>query len=498
VDWDNPAVQPVYQASVGYAQAARAIAARTGQCDPDVAWAAGLLAPLGWLAACAVAPDRVAACLADPDLARDPGAVQRRHWGRDQAAIGRRLARRWRLPAWLAPVVGHPDLPVETARTVGADVTLFRTVQLAIAGVEREQRALCLLAGVNVEACGVPPIVFQEEATPVQAANDCAPASVRASWPAGRRARPPRWVNPKTVPLLCDLLVLAAENRRSRSTPVLAGLEQEVDALHRALQEVLAGEEERLRVRKLAALAELAAGAGHEINNPLAVISGQAQYLLHHESEPARQQALQTIVAQAQRIHEILSELRQFARPAPPQKQPLDLLALVHDVFACLAEFAAQRQVQLLCPLPQHTAHLRGDPRQLHVALSCLVRNGIEAAPADGWVSVRVEACEPEAVHVIVEDSGPGPLPAQCEHLFDPFYSGRQAGRGRGLGLPTAWRLAREHGGDVYFDADPGGPTRFVLTLPGSDQGSGERRGVSPPIRRAARRKPAGQASGAA
>jgi signal transduction histidine kinase len=50
--------------------------------------------------------------------------------------------------------------------------------------------------------------------------------------------------------------------------------------------------------------------------------------------------------------------------------------------------------------------------------------------------------------------------------MFDPFYSGRPAGRGRGLGLPTAWRLARENGGDVVFDEQCSGPTRFILSLP--------------------------------
>ena len=73
----------------------------------------------------------------------------------------------------------------------------------------------------------------------------------------------------------------------------------------------------------------------------------------------------------------------------------------------------------------------------------------------------------------MVEDSGTGPAPSQREHLFDPFYSGRLAGRGRGLGLPTAWRLAREHGGDVRYESVSGGPTRFVLSLPlpGSESG---------------------------
>jgi hypothetical protein len=55
--------------------------------------------------------------------------------------------------------------------------------------------------------------------------------------------------------------------------------------------------------------------------------------------------------------------------------------------------------------------------------------------------------------------------------MFDPFYSGRQAGRGRGLGLPTAWRLAREHGGHVYFAERADGPTRFALRLPRDHQG---------------------------
>jgi signal transduction histidine kinase len=82
------------------------------------------------------------------------------------------------------------------------------------------------------------------------------------------------------------------------------------------------------------------------------------------------------------------------------------------------------------------------------------------------WAGVRLDATVPERLDFVVEDSGNGPGPAEREHLFDPFYSGRKAGRGRGLGLATAWRLAREHGGDVAFDSHTPGPTRFILSLP--------------------------------
>jgi len=72
-------------------------------------------------------------------------------------------------------------------------------------------------------------------------------------------------------------------------------------------------------------------------------------------------------------------------------------------------------------------------------------------------------------VCLVVEDGGPGLSPEVAAHAFDPFYCGRPAGRGRGLGLPTAWRLARQNGGDLRHE--PGdGPTRFVFTYPRSGE----------------------------
>jgi signal transduction histidine kinase len=79
---------------------------------------------------------------------------------------------------------------------------------------------------------------------------------------------------------------------------------------------------------------------------------------------------------------------------------------------------------------------------------------------------MRMNVSAPGLTQWIIENSGTRPSADQMEHLFDPFYSGREAGRGHGMGLPTAWRLARENGGDVTYDGDATGPTRFVLTLP--------------------------------
>jgi signal transduction histidine kinase len=488
VDWNQPSIRPIYLFCLAIARLAHHLAEHTGRCDPDNAWVAGLLAPLGWLAVCAVGPEQAAACLEDSNLANSSVDCQTRAWGLDAGGIARRLGRRWGLPRWLTVVSGHLDLPAEDAQMLGAEPDLFRVVQLAVDLVQRHGPTLHMRLGASSSANALALGLSQGEREGLEpTVASCLETPAPATWAA-----------PFDEPLLKDCLLLAAENRRLAEAVSPDAMESDVDQLHRALQEQHDGEKLRLQALKLQAMAELAAGAGHEINNPLAVISGQAQYLLNHEAEPAGQKALQTIIAQTQRIHVVLKEMMQFARPPRPQKQLLDAAGLIQEAVTDLNDLAAQRHVQVLVgqglgatdegreardsepsPLTPRSSHLLyADPRQLRTALACLVRNAIEAAPAEGWASVRLETPAPDRIEFVVEDNGPGLSPALREHLFDPFYSGRPAGRGRGLGLPTAWRLAREHGGDVRFEDLPQGPTRFVLSLPREEGVRGREPGV--------------------
>ena len=465
-DWSVAGRAAVLDAARWYARQAERLAGLTGRCDPVKAWAAGLLTPLGWLAAAFASPSEVADCLADPSFARDPAGCQRRRWGLDAGELARRLCRRWALPPWLTAVAGHLDMPLDVAVQFGADPDLFRTIQLAVTLVQRVSSGLSLAVGAGpaelLQAVGVS---FADVAGPLTP-----PESNREEAP--------------DAPRLAELLALAAENRRLRAARGDTPLEEELDVLHRALAEQRGQEAERLRSQKLGALAEFAAGAGHEINNPLAVISGQAQYLLGHESEPERRKALEAIVGQTRRIHQLLRDVMQFARPPAPNLQVVDLARVVDETAVALAEYAAARKVRLRVrepepgqnghhcqPLaallrPEATMTVLADAVQLRTALTCLLRNAIEAVPPEGWASIRLTPGPTGSAEVVIEDSGQGLPPAQREHLFDPFYSGRAAGRGPGLGLPTAWSLARQQGGDVFLASQPGEPTRFVLRLP--------------------------------
>jgi signal transduction histidine kinase len=403
--------------------------------------------------------------------------VERARWGFTAAGIARRLARRWRLPAWLADVVSHLGLPAETAQGLGTDPLLLRSVQLAVALVEKAHGGLHLEVGSPADTLAKELGLTADDLSEIHHSSHAVHS-------------PAHWQPPASMPLLRDLLALAAENRRLADSPVLERLECDVDQLQRALGEQRASETRRLLAQKLNTLAEFAAGAGHEINNPLAVISGQAQYLLVHEADPDRQKSLQKIIGQTQRVHEILTELMQFARPGKPQKQRVNLGSLIREVAITLGDLAGQRQVRLVCPEPEPPVAVHADPRQVRNALTSLLRNAIEAAPPEGWAGVQVHALAADVVELWVEDSGSGLTPAQRENMFDPFYSGRQAGRGRGLGLPTAWRLARENGGDVVYCDRTERPTRFVLSLPrvpepmaaAHTNGNGHHPSASPPL----------------
>ncbi len=217
------------------------------------------------------------------------------------------------------------------------------------------------------------------------------------------------------------------------------------------------------------ALREFAYGAGHEINNPLANIAARAQALLADEPDPERRRRLATIVDQAYRARDMIGGLMVFARPPRPQPAAVDLDALVRAVLDPLASSARARGLRLeYSPSPVPLA-VEVDPRQVEEALRVVVMNAFEAVDEGGRVEIASgRSGSPSAGRcaVTVSDDGRGMDPDAARRAFDPFYSGRDAGRGIGLGLPKAWRLVEGSGGEVTIESRPGQGTRVTFVLP--------------------------------
>jgi signal transduction histidine kinase len=241
---------------------------------------------------------------------------------------------------------------------------------------------------------------------------------------------------------------------------------------HRRLQRDC---EHRLESEKLQAMRELAYGASHEINNPLANIASRAQILLRDEPDAERRRSLATINSQVFRAHEMLADLMLFAKPPPLECRTLDLVQLVRQVVLRLEE---ERPPEVVCrwETSEPALVVEADDVQLAVALAAIGRNGIQAMQRGGLLRFELRpvpstSAGPSATawaEVVIQDTGPGLSDHQRRHLFDPFFSGREAGRGLGLGLSKAWRIIQLHGGQIRVDSQLGIGTSFTVRLPAS------------------------------
>ena len=203
----------------------------------------------------------------------------------------------------------------------------------------------------------------------------------------------------------------------------------------RAHHDRVATEEPRLRQAKLAALAEFAAGAGHELNNPLAVIVGRAQLLLVRETDPGAVRSLRAILTQAQRAHRILRDLMYVARPPEPRPRFCQPEEIVRNCLRDLRDGADERGVRLLAEVRGPELKVWADPDALRHVAEVLLRNALEATPKGGTVQVTTTtipsaAGAAEALSWVVQDNGRGLSAADGLHLFDPFYCGRPGGPG--------------------------------------------------------------------
>ena len=241
----------------------------------------------------------------------------------------------------------------------------------------------------------------------------------------------------------------------------------------------------RLNREKLESMKQLAYGASHEINNPLANIASRAQAMVQTETDLSRRQKLATIYEQAMRAHEMISDMMLFANPPRLQVRQTDLRLLIpsviRDVEASLAkqEKFHDKQISFAVTLGPRLQPVEIDPNQIAVLLHSLVKNSMEAIESKGLIELDVRLVDGGQLQISVTDNGVGVTELAKRHLFDPFYSGREAGRGLGFGLSKAWRIAQLHGAILTLDESHSPGARFVVTLPlGTDSCSDHNKSV--------------------
>jgi signal transduction histidine kinase len=229
------------------------------------------------------------------------------------------------------------------------------------------------------------------------------------------------------------------------------------------------------RTDRLATLGELAAGAAHEIRNPLTAIRSTIQYLSRDfAADPVKWEMATELIAETERINKIVQGLLSFAKPSELHITGIDVEQLINQTLFLVNTTLSERQVSLQFEYFASDTRIQGDSEQLKQVFLNILLNAIEAmsqnAPQqERTLIISIEkgaAINPYSRYLLIsfEDTGRGISEKDIENVFDPFFTTRE--EGTGLGLAICYGIVNRHEGEIEVKSTPGKGTSFIVKLP--------------------------------
>lgn len=236
--------------------------------------------------------------------------------------------------------------------------------------------------------------------------------------------------------------------------------QKELQAVYTTLRENIASMK---KAERLSAAGRLAASLAHEIRNPLASISGAAGILRRGTaSVEHRNDCLDIIEKESQRLNKLLTGFLNFAKPPLPRMQRMDPNAILSSVASLALHTANARNISLRQEL-KTCPEIECDPEQLKQVLLNLLINAIEASPAEATIMLRTAVAD-SFLAMEVQDQGSGVPEEHLDHIFDPFFTTKP--NGTGLGLAISSMIIAQHGGSIGFHRNPVRGATFRIELP--------------------------------
>ncbi|EOD80964.1 Sensor protein torS [Grimontia indica] len=243
-------------------------------------------------------------------------------------------------------------------------------------------------------------------------------------------------------------------------------LEAEVEERRLAEERLRVTQNELVQAGKLAALGQLSVGITHEINQPLTAISSHtrsAQKWLEQERTDKALQNLLKIEMLLSKVAALTHHLKAFSRKSDGKISPVEVMPVINDAIALFV--SRDVPIALDCHLDQ-TQSVIANPIRLEQVLVNLLSNAVDAVEnTENPLIVMSVNCDEEGVSIKVKDNGKGIPSEDIPHIFDPFYTRKDVGKGLGLGLSIAFNIIKDFGGSIRVYSQPGQGSEFVVHL---------------------------------
>ena len=229
------------------------------------------------------------------------------------------------------------------------------------------------------------------------------------------------------------------------------------------LKNLREAQDELVRKEKLAVLGQVAGSVGHELRNPLGVMSNAVYFLqtVLSDADETTREYLNIIKSEIAASERIVSDLLDSVRTKPPHPEAVGVAKLIERI---LRKYTMPPSVSVQLDIPATLPPLRADPQQIQQVFSNLISNGVEAMPEGGVLEIRAVENKPEGtITVSVRDSGIGMTPEQLGKLFQPLYTTKA--RGIGLGMVVVKNLIQANGGSVTVQSEAGKGTVIAVML---------------------------------
>jgi signal transduction histidine kinase len=248
-------------------------------------------------------------------------------------------------------------------------------------------------------------------------------------------------------------------------------------------QELKEAQATMLQAAKLSSIGELATGFAHQIDNPLGIISAGCQLCvmdikdwLRRENLPEEdrkvlekmEDRMGKVIETAHRGADLVERIRGYAKPADKDFEPTDLNSVMEDALVLAQYQISQGGVNVTKDIPHDLPRIKGIGVQLEQAFLNMIINACEAMAGKKGelaISARVGQENPDKVEITISDNGRGIPKENLRKLFDLFFTSKGS-QGTGMGLSLAYRIIKDHGGNIAVESEVGKGTRFTVSLP--------------------------------